>query len=395
MDGKEADALGPLPSADAPQAAADAEALSSWASQLRSQVVDVNRSSKGSPTGGVARFSAMVVSGNAAGVLGLGVGRGAEVSDAVRKATRAAVAAAARSGGGIGGGGGGGFGGGGGGGGGLFFVPRAARASPLARSEAWFGGVKATVFPLPTGRGLRASPLAAGICRLAGLTDAGVKFHGSRTRRHMVKALVRALEQGPTLADSTRRAAGAAAAAEAAGVAASPRRALASPRAGPLPASDAEWRAALTPEAYRVLRKHGTERPGSSPLNKEKRAGTFCCAGCGAPLFPSATKFDSGTGWPSFNAPLPGAVEEEADRSIPFMPRTEARAGLGGLRVSGATALAGTKPRAAHPRASARPATPSNTVPHPCSLRCTAPRARATWGTSSPTAPARRGCGTA
>ena len=234
MDGKEADALGPLPSADAPQAAAYAEALSSWASQLRSQVVDVNRSSKGSPTGGVARFSAMVVSGNAAGVLGLGVGRGAEVSDAVRKATRAAVAAAARSGGGIGGGGGGfgGFGGaggagggGGGGGGGLFFVPRAARASPLARSEAWFGGVKATVFPLPTGRGLRASPLAAGICRLADLTDAGVKFHGSRTRRHMVKALVRALEQGPTLADSTRRAAAAVvaagAAAEASGAAAS------------------------------------------------------------------------------------------------------------------------------------------------------------------------------
>ena len=160
----------------------------------------------------------------------MGVGRGAEVSDAVRKATRAAVAAAARSGGGIGGGGGGfgGFGGaggagggGGGGGGGLFFVPRAARASPLARSEAWFGGVKATVFPLPTGRGLRASPLAAGICRLADLTDAGVKFHGSRTRRHMVKALVRALEQGPTLADSTRRAAGAAAAAEASGEASS------------------------------------------------------------------------------------------------------------------------------------------------------------------------------
>ena len=196
MDGKEADTLGPLPSADAAQAAEDSEALRRWSAQLRSQVVDVNRSSKGSPTGGVARFSAMVVSGNAAGVLGLGVGRGAEVSDAVRKATRAATAAAR---------------GGGGGGGGLFFVPRAARASPLARSEAWFGGVKATVFPLPTGRGLRASPLAAGICKLAGLTDVGVKFHGSRTRRHMVKALVRALEQGPTLADSTRRAAAAAA----------------------------------------------------------------------------------------------------------------------------------------------------------------------------------------
>ena len=217
MDGKEADALGPLPSADAAQAAQDSEALLRWSAQLRSQVVDVNRSSKGSPTGGVARFSAMVVSGNAAGVLGLGVGRGAEVSDAVRKATRAATAAArGNAGGGQGGSGGGNnAGGGGGAGGGLFFVPRAARASPLARSEAWFGGVKATVFPLPTGRGLRASPLAAGICRLAGLSDAGVKFHGSRTRRHMVKALVRALEQGPTLADSTRRAAAAAASAAA------------------------------------------------------------------------------------------------------------------------------------------------------------------------------------
>ena len=206
MDGQEADALGPLPSADAAQAAADAEALLRWSAGLRSQVVDVNRSSKGSPTGGVARFSAMVVSGNAAGALGLGVGRGVEVSDAVRKATRAATAAAR------------------GGSGGLFFVPRAARASPLARSEAWYGGVKATVFPLPTGRGLRACPLAAGICRLAGLTDVGVKFHGSRTRRHMVKALVRALEQGPTLADSTRRAAAAAlaGAGEARGGASSP-----------------------------------------------------------------------------------------------------------------------------------------------------------------------------
>lgn len=207
MDGKEADALGPLPSADAATAASDAEALLRWSAQLRSQVVDINRSSMGSPTGGVARFSAMVVSGNAAGVLGLGVGRGAEVSDAVRKATRAATAAARGS--------------NGGGGGGLFFVPRAARASPLARSEAWYGGVKATVFPLPTGRGLRASPLAAGVCRLAGLTDVGVKFHGSRTRRHMVKALIRALEQGPTLADSTRQAAAAAGTATTAGAEAS------------------------------------------------------------------------------------------------------------------------------------------------------------------------------
>lgn len=191
MDGKEADALGPLRAADADAADADAERLWKWTSQFRTQVVDVNRSSKGSPTGGVARFSTMVVAGNANGVLGLGVGKGAEVSDSVRKAT-----AAAR--------------------GSLFFVPRAARASPLERTEAWYGGVKATVFPLPTGRGLRACPLAAGICRLAGLTDVGVKFHGSRTRRHMVKALFRALEAGPTLADATRKAAAAAAVTEAA-----------------------------------------------------------------------------------------------------------------------------------------------------------------------------------
>jgi len=64
--------------------------------------------------------------------------------------------------------------------------------------------------------------------------------------------------------------------------------------------SDAEWRKRLTPEQYAVLRKHGTERPGSSPLNGEKRKGTFACAGCDLPLFSSDTKFESGTGWTSF-----------------------------------------------------------------------------------------------
>ncbi|MBN9323934.1 MAG: peptide-methionine (R)-S-oxide reductase, partial [Delftia acidovorans] len=64
--------------------------------------------------------------------------------------------------------------------------------------------------------------------------------------------------------------------------------------------SDAEWRARLTPEQYQILRKEGTERAGTSPLNKEHRAGTFACAGCALPLFSSKTKFDSGTGWPSF-----------------------------------------------------------------------------------------------
>ncbi len=72
--------------------------------------------------------------------------------------------------------------------------------------------------------------------------------------------------------------------------------------------SDAEWRQLLTPAQYAVLREHGTERPYSSPLNSEKRAGVFACAGCGLPLFSSDTKFDSGTGWPSFWRPHDNAV---------------------------------------------------------------------------------------
>src|SRR2546426_6444923 len=83
-----------------------------------------------------------------------------------------------------------------------------------------------------------------------------------------------------------------------------------------------EWRKTLTPEQFHVLREHGTERPGSSPLNHEKRGGTFVCAGCGQPLFSSDTKFDSGTGWPSFDRPMPDAVETTEDRSL-FMARTE------------------------------------------------------------------------
>jgi len=86
--------------------------------------------------------------------------------------------------------------------------------------------------------------------------------------------------------------------------------------------TDDHWRTELTPEQYKVLREHGTEMRGSSPLNKEKRDGTFRCAGCGKPLFDAATKFESGTGWPSFWAPLPGAVEIETDRSY-GMSRTE------------------------------------------------------------------------
>jgi peptide-methionine (R)-S-oxide reductase len=86
--------------------------------------------------------------------------------------------------------------------------------------------------------------------------------------------------------------------------------------------SDAEWRAELSPEAFRVLRQHGTERPGSSPLNVEKRDGLFVCAGCGTPLFRSDTKYESGTGWPSFWAPIEGAIATRTDRSF-FMTRTE------------------------------------------------------------------------
>ena len=80
--------------------------------------------------------------------------------------------------------------------------------------------------------------------------------------------------------------------------------------------TDSEWRAALTPQQYKVLRGHGTEPPGSSPLNVEKRDGTFACAGCGQPLFSADTKFESGTGWPSFFKPLEGSVETTTDRSF-------------------------------------------------------------------------------
>ncbi|QQS13495.1 MAG: peptide-methionine (R)-S-oxide reductase MsrB [Rhodospirillales bacterium] len=86
--------------------------------------------------------------------------------------------------------------------------------------------------------------------------------------------------------------------------------------------SEDEWRKRLSPEQFRVLRKHGTERAGTSPLDHEKRAGTFHCAGCDLPLFASTTKFDSGTGWPSFWQPLDNAVGTKEDRSF-FMTRIE------------------------------------------------------------------------
>ena len=80
--------------------------------------------------------------------------------------------------------------------------------------------------------------------------------------------------------------------------------------------TDEEWRKRLTPNEYAILRKEGTERPFSSPLNDEHRNGLFSCAGCALPLFSSKTKFDSGTGWPSFWQPLPNAVGEQRDESL-------------------------------------------------------------------------------
>jgi len=86
--------------------------------------------------------------------------------------------------------------------------------------------------------------------------------------------------------------------------------------------TDEEWRKILTPEQYQVLRRHATERPGSCALLSEKRAGTFTCAACGQPLFVADRKFESGTGWPSFFAPIEGAIGESVDDSY-FMRRTE------------------------------------------------------------------------
>ena len=86
--------------------------------------------------------------------------------------------------------------------------------------------------------------------------------------------------------------------------------------------TDAEWRSVLTPEEYAVLREEATERAFTSPLNQEKRAGNFTCAGCDLPLYSSTTKFDSGTGWPSFWEALPDAVRTKTDYKL-LLPRTE------------------------------------------------------------------------
>lgn len=98
----------------------------------------------------------------------------------------------------------------------------------------------------------------------------------------------------------------------------------------PVQLSDAQWRKRLSPAAYAVLRRQGTERPGSSPLNAEKRRGTYACAGCGNPLFRSDAKFESGTGWPSFFRVVPSAVRTHPDRSLGFTRTEVACARCGG-----------------------------------------------------------------
>lgn len=91
--------------------------------------------------------------------------------------------------------------------------------------------------------------------------------------------------------------------------------------------SDADWRKRLTPAQYDVLRRHGTERAGTSPLDKNNAPGTYDCAGCDLPLFSSEAKFNSGTGWPSFFKPLDNAVGTSVDRRFFFMKRTEVHCG--------------------------------------------------------------------
>lgn len=96
-------------------------------------------------------------------------------------------------------------------------------------------------------------------------------------------------------------------------------------RTGKVAHTEEEWKQLLSTDAYRVLRQAATEPRWSSPLNNEKRPGTFVCAGCGSPLFKNSAKYNSGTGWPSFYEAIDGAVDEQMDYSIPFMPRVEVR----------------------------------------------------------------------
>ena len=90
----------------------------------------------------------------------------------------------------------------------------------------------------------------------------------------------------------------------------------------PVEKTEEEWRGTLSAQQFEVLRRHGTERAGTSPLDREKRAGVFACAGCGLPVFTSEMKYDSGTGWPSFFTTIPGVFETKTDYKILY-PRTE------------------------------------------------------------------------
>lgn len=101
------------------------------------------------------------------------------------------------------------------------------------------------------------------------------------------------------------------------------RRSAAAAATYPVQMSDAQWRRKLSAAAYKVLRQADTERAGSSPLNKEHRTGTYVCAGCSNPVYRSADKFESGTGWPSFTRPIRGGVATKPDRSFFLIPRTE------------------------------------------------------------------------
>ncbi len=94
------------------------------------------------------------------------------------------------------------------------------------------------------------------------------------------------------------------------------------PEAFPVTLTEAEWQARLSPEAYRILRRHSTERAGASPLNDETRSGQFLCAGCQQVLFDSEDKYESGSGWPSFTRPVEGAVATKVDKTL-FMTRIE------------------------------------------------------------------------
>lgn len=109
----------------------------------------------------------------------------------------------------------------------------------------------------------------------------------------------------------------------------------------PVRKTGAEWRSALTPEQFRVLRGHGTDRAGSSPLNREKRRGVFACAGCGRQLFSSDAKFESGTGWPSFFEPLGDAVGTRVDRACSWCAPKCTAWGAAGTSVTSLTTARG------------------------------------------------------